>query len=141
MEELSLKIKTFWISVLLAIVLPAVGQFFVFSQNQTKLTEMVNKAIEKTDNNRSELSLIRQQINNAILNDTRNSFDQEDWEREEAKIDRKIEALQSQMVVYVRESTETVKRIEDKLQNLLTEMVKIKTEQELKQELRNNAAN
>lgn len=131
-DDQVIRIRTFWISIIVAIVLPAAAQFFVFKQNQAVLSEKLEQIAERTIENKNDISLLNDRLTTSILERTDDRFRRSDWEREEIRIDDRFTQMHQQILTLTNEMVQGRRRIEAKIDTLSENVATLKAQQESK---------
>ena len=107
------RIKTFWASVILAIVLPALGQFMYFSNNLARFEERLVNVTSLASDNKVFLSALARDTSDKFLERTDERFRKSDWEKQEVKLEARFTSIQNQILDQNRQTTENLVRLDD----------------------------
>jgi len=100
------RMRTFWLSVLVAIFMSAFGNWYSTQINITRIETMLSIIRDRSEENYLAIQDTNRRLVSDIVSLTSDRFRRVDWEMEEAKLDKRISVIEAA-------NAETQKKIND----------------------------
>ena len=96
-QEEKIMVRKFWISVMIAILIPAIGNFAMNIRWQASAEERIKSVTTMVERLALGNAETNARINEIVMTRMDDRFRRSDWQREEEKLDRRLERIETKL--------------------------------------------